>query len=143
MKTLSEIEEIMQSKELEEKRIYVIVAETIFTTNGKIIQPPGRQVAQACHAVGLFRYQQARDRRPYDPITTIVLQVRDTAELNHVYDLLLCKKIKRFLFRDTNPEYGVREFSTAFCTEPVYKEQVEGILDYLPLWGAKWNLQMI
>jgi hypothetical protein len=121
---------------IEEKRIYVVVAGTVQVPASRrsVVQPLGRQIAQACHAIGLYRYH---DPVLYTPITTIVLQARDSAELKHVHDLLLKRKIQRFSFMDTNTEaYGPGEVMTAFCTEPVIRKKIQGILDYLPLWGA-------
>ena len=127
-----------------EKRVYVIVAGTVQVPSGTgtrtVIQPPGRQIAQACHAVGLFRYRQAYVHPPvlYEDLTTIILQARDSAELQHVAVLLAKKKIIVHIFQDDNPDYG-REVrvATAFCTEPIYKDQIKDVADYLPLWGPK------
>lgn len=134
-------------KKLEgEKRIYAIVAASIEGKNGKVVQPLGRQVAQVAHVVSKLRFQEAakpiREEeqltyRLFEPITTIVLQARDGAELWHVLGLLCKKKILVTSFFDINPEYGPGNFMTAICTHPVFKSQVEGILDYLPLWGSK------
>ena len=121
-------------KDLGEKRLYVVVAASIDTDKGRITQPPGRQVAQACHAVGCYR---SEEQIRYEPVTTIILQARDTNELDHVLYLLRKKKIETFLFHDENLEYGIGVYPTAFCTEPVYKDQIKGILDYLPLWSGK------
>ena len=129
-----------------EKRIYAIVAASIEGQNGKVAQPLGRQVAQVAHVVSKLRFAEAarpiREEeqityRLFEPITTIVLQARDTAELQHVWDLLRKKKIPPTTFADNNPEYGLGNYITAICTPPVFKAQVEGILDYLPLWGVK------
>ena len=134
-------------KKLEgEKRIYAIVAASIEGKNGKVVQPLGRQVAQVAHVVSKLRFQEAAKpireeehitHRLFEPITTIVLQARDAAELEHVFNLLRKKKIFVTLFSDTNPEYGPGSYVTAICTHPVFKSQVEGILDYLPLWGSR------
>jgi hypothetical protein len=73
----------------EEPRIYVVVAAEVTGTSGPVAQPPGRQVAQACHAVSLMRVKRAMDMPlakikgkvdispAIEPITTIVLQARD------------------------------------------------------------------
>jgi hypothetical protein len=124
-------------KDRGEKRLYVVVAGSVDTNKGKIIQPPGRQIAQACHAVEYYRYEASKSARPYEIMTKIILQARDSSELDHVLYLLRKKKIETFLFHDDNPEYGVGIYPTAFCTEPVYKDQVVGILDYLPLWSGR------
>lgn len=134
-----------------EKRLYVVVAGTVqvpvSTAPGPdrgtrtVIQPWGRQAAQACHAVGLFRYRQGHfwklgeQGEPYQDITTIILQARDSAEMNHVMALLSKKKIMYHHFCDSNPEYGNARPITALCTEPIYKDQIVNIADYLPLWS--------
>ena len=131
----------------EEKRIYVVVAGTIKVPLHPdtdrpgvrtVVQPIGRQVAQACHATAELRLQMTKISvvRAFARITTIVLQARDSAEMCHVYDLLNNKKLEPVLFGDENPEYGPGRQVTALA---VYASpsQVYGLLDYLPLWGAK------
>lgn len=144
------------------KRIYVAVAATIQVPAvhgcGKpplrtVIQPAGRQIAQACHAVSMLRYKMlkldkdpkslpttelvfaARQAFDFIPITTIILQARDNKELNHVFDLLYKNQSEPVIFSDENPEYGPCSYATAvaaFCSP----DQVSGTLDYLPLWGS-------
>jgi len=126
----------------EEKRIYVVVANTVQhplfegrrgEDTRTIVQVPGRQIAQACHAVrrmghymviravlGLFedirggKFRNLKNRLDtiratiahelhYEPITTIVLSCRDSFELEHVYDLLRIAGVDVFMFFDTNP----------------------------------------
>lgn len=154
-------------KKPEEKRIYVIVAGTIqvasdwFVHNGEkkprlfsppktIIQPIGRQAAQACHAVTKLRFAGTplalteinhdagtiEYRREFTPITTIILQARDSAELGHVFYLLFRKKLNPVMFSDNNSEYGPGSWPTAIAVFATPK-QVKGALDYLPLWGSK------
>lgn len=141
----------------EEKRIYVVVAAKVYGST-EVLQPPGRQVAQACHAVSLMRVMMALrmplprmsrgprkgqvDTSPAtEPITTIVLQARDSNELSHIRFLLTAEDIPFEVFSDTNEEYGrgpageLREVYTALATYPVEKVDVVGILDYLPLWA--------
>src|SRR5579859_7737129 len=124
-----------------ERRIYAIVAASIEGQDGrKVVQPIGRQVAQVAHVVSKLRWHEALTPPSvpvWYPITTIILQARDANELQHVYALLRKKKIIPTTFADTNPEYGSGSYITAICTPPVFRTQVEGILDYLPLWGAK------
>jgi len=142
-------------------RIYVVVAATvqnpIHTTeegllrlapgSKTIVQPLGRQVAQVAHVVSKVRVKMSFDNvytktksgklqnidQAWEPITTIVLQCRDSLELGHVYDLLAESDIKTEIFLDTNPEYGPGEVPTAIATWPVEPEDVVGITDYLPL----------
>lgn len=133
-----------------EKRIYAVVAEKVDTPlRGEVRQIPGRMSAQCTHAVRrmsmhmmldhikkLRRYR-IEDLRSFadQGITTLHLQCRDSKELNHVDNLLHKAGIKTYGFMDTNfAVYGDGEVRTAIATEPVSKEQVEGILDYLPLF---------
>jgi hypothetical protein len=124
----------------------------------RIHQVPGRMAAQAAHAVSKVRHFMIRDevlradrvaRKNksnehwfrsdmlfFFPITTIILSCRDSYELNHIKNLLYYKTDVQFkTFKDTNPEvYGAGEVLTALATMPTMPEQVNGILDYLPLW---------
>jgi hypothetical protein len=136
----------------EEKRIYVVVAQTVDTPNGVIIQPCGRAIAQACHAIGKMqvtsRIYHARDVQgiggrldfedmPFEEYTTIVLAARDSKELEHVNFLLATKGIPRHMFADNNDAvYGEHaRICTALATVPVSPISIYGVLDYLPLWG--------
>lgn len=80
---------------MEEKRIYVVVAATVQTIRGNIVQPLGRQIAQACHVVSKLRQKQKPTNFPveeqtsgFESITTIILQGRDSAELRQIVYLL-------------------------------------------------------
>jgi hypothetical protein len=137
-----------------EKRIYVVVAATVngWNHDGKVLkvdQPWGRQVAQCAHVVSKMRWNEAVNfgytttDAPFKSITTIVLQARDSRELQHVSDLLRNSNVVVTDFFDTNPDYGTSGFEpfmsvkTAICTEPVEKFKTVGVLDYLPLWGSQ------
>lgn len=133
---------------MEEKRIYVAVAATIQTplypNTDRLgikttIQPAGRQIAQACHVVNELRIHVGHRTNNYEiffPTTTIILRARDSKELEHISILLSKKKLYPVNFEDENPEYGDGKYVTAIAVyaSPI---QVRGILDYLPLWGAK------
>jgi hypothetical protein len=87
----------------------------------------------------------------YEPTTTIILSCRDSFELEHTYNLLRDHAgVLAFKFNDTNPLVycaGCRledysrlckdMITTAFATVPVTKQEVQGYLDYLPLWTPK------
>jgi hypothetical protein len=133
---------------IEDKRIYIVVAGTVQVPAPRrsVIQPPGRQIAQACHVVSKLRMKamieakrtDTGDFTLTDPMTTIILQARDSSEMNHVWKLLLKKKLKPEVFFDTNaeaygPGNGVLTGLAVFAT----KKQIENVLDYLPLWGAQ------
>lgn len=138
----------------EEKRIYVVVAETVDTPNGVVVQPCGRAIAQACHAIGKMevnsRIYAARTQRnsgsrigfdledfPFHEYTTIILAARDSKELAHVDLLLMRAGIERYSFTDTNAlVYGEDTFvKTAIATAPIDLRSTIGVLDYLPLWS--------
>ena len=123
-------------KKPKEQRIYVVVAKTIDTIKGKVTQPLGRQAAQACHVVSKLRNTMSSMVIGFEPITTIILQARDSAELQHVQLLALKKKLRVVSFFDTNPEYGDGEHKTAIAFLAT-QEQTHLVCDYLPLWGAK------
>lgn len=139
-----------------EKIIYAVAAETIWTpAKGVVVQIPGRMSAQLGHALSRMRMHRlaayATSGRPSgypaifkkqlhqmadEAITTIHLSCRDAKELFHVRDLLAARKIKFSEFEDRNLEvYGPGQFVTALATYPVLKRQVQGILDYLPLFA--------
>jgi hypothetical protein len=132
---------------IEEQKIYVIVAGTVQTPSRRtVIQPPGRQIAQACHVVSKLRHSMIKydfdhkyhtwDVTTFEPVTTIILQARDTSELWHVRNLLFKRKLGPLMFADTNLEaYGPGDIVTAVAVLAT-KKQIEGVLDYLPLWGA-------
>jgi len=121
----------------EEKRIYVVVAATVQTLpggKGTVIQPYGRQIAQACHVVSKLRL--GRGEEGFTPVTTIILQARDSNELSHVFILAVRKHLKPVPFGDENKEvYGDIKPVTAIAFYAT-KEQVMGVADYLPLWES-------
>lgn len=142
----------------EDKRIYVVVAETVDTPNGVVVQPCGRAMAQACHSIGKMqvtsREYYARERLsgmrigggglgdfwedfPFQECATIILAARDSAEISHVDFLLMKSGVERYSFCDTNDAvYGESaRIMTAVCTVPVDPNKMVGILDYLPLWS--------
>lgn len=137
----------------EEKRIYVVIPATVQVPapvgvgySGKVmhvLQPAGRQIAQACHVVSKLRMElmveakrtETGDFTLTDPITTIILQARDSKELIHNY-VALAKKLDPIAFSDENEEaYGKFRPITALAVL-AKPSQVRGILDYLPLWGS-------
>lgn len=154
---------------IDEKRIYVVVAGTIQVPVNPgsykpplrtVVQPAGRQIAQACHVVSKLRHgwQKAWSchltnnycdknglggfmghtcvKLELIPMTTIVLQARDSAEMGHVFQLLNRKRLNPMMFSDDNPEYGPGSWPTAIAVFATQK-QVQGILDYLLLWSCK------
>lgn len=128
---------------MEEHKIYVVIASSIqvpvVPDSHKpplrtVVQPAGRQIAQACHVTAQLRVQLFESA--FLPITTIILQARDSSEMGHVFALLHRKRLKPVIFSDNNPEYGPGDFPTAVAVYATAK-QAQFALDYLPLWGAK------
>jgi hypothetical protein len=131
----------------EEKRIYVIVAETVQAEHwtGRSIsekQPAGRIAAQVGHAVGKMRAARAHSfKELYTPITTIVLAARNSSELQNMRNVLHLGGVHAYTFFDQNVDYGydglgkVNEVLTAICTDPIDPDKRLGLIDHLPLWG--------
>ena len=135
-------------KNNEKERVYVAVAGTIqvpVVANSfkpplkTVVQPIGRQIAQACHVVSKLRFDKDKLLntldQTFEPMTTIILQARDSAEMGHVFTLLFKKRLNPVIFSDDNPEYGPGQWPTAVAVFATPK-QVKGVLDYLPLWGS-------
>jgi peptidyl-tRNA hydrolase len=125
-------------------RIYVVMPKTIDTHKGTTMQLPcGMAAAQAAHAVSKLRLMHVKRlknglEQMDKPITTIVLQCRDTKELQHVERLAGYKNIPFAAFLDTNDFLYLKGSSvhTATAFGPCTKEQAQEVLDYLPLWGC-------
>jgi hypothetical protein len=124
----------------EETRIYAVVAATIQTSQ-HVIQPPGRQIAQVAHAVSKLRHCHLRDIKgfmgKFEPMTTIVLACRDSAELIHVYQLAQRAKLKTAVFADQNlPAYGsLGWYHTAVAYYATKSQHEKALLNYLKLWS--------
>ncbi len=135
-------------------RIVVAVAKTlIYSKDGQPASykmEPGRQIAQACHAVSALKLRfcemqdapGAHDLRKHvvtvmeNPITTIVLQARDTKEIIHLAAMCEDKGLLHFCFADDNEDvYGTTErIPSAIAIGPVDAKYLLGVTDYLPLW---------
>ena len=126
-------------KTKEEKRIYVIVAETVRAGSKTVLQPKGRQIAQACHVTSLMRIKEhIRKPAPIKSITTIILSVDNSYQLAFYALQLADAGIHVDAFYDTNPAaYGSGEIRMAICTVPVKPGRVRDILKQLPLWGSE------
>jgi hypothetical protein len=139
----------------EERRIYVIVAETVQTptvtpaandgperlllcptaATKNIVQPRGRIAAQVAHVVSKMRLA-AQDSVGFMPYTTIILSVPDSYQLQfRAFLLETTARTRAYRFYDTNEEYGQDEVLTAICTEPVFRKQLGFAFDYLNLWS--------
>lgn len=138
----------------EEKRIYVIVAETVqnplsyeFTKDSPIrvitlpntdtktiVQPIGRIAAQVAHVVSQMRLYtvESNGRAQY---TTIILSVLDSYQLAFRAFLLAQNGVRCDSFFDNNEEYGPDNVRTAICTEPIERSKLGFALDYLNLWS--------
>lgn len=127
----------------EEKRIYVVVAETVQVIHGAglktVVQPAGRQIAQACHVVSKLRHYSHKEG-VFEPSTTIILSCRDSNELFHILQLATKAKLVYDYFGDTNTEaYGAGNKPITALAFFATSKQVSGISDYLPLWGCDGN----
>jgi peptidyl-tRNA hydrolase len=134
----------------EEKRIYVVVAETVqpdeFTS---VDQVPGRLAAQCAHVVSLVRVSMAlnqenfREFGVYQPFTTIVLSVKDSKELIHIRAMMDRLKYMHTVFFDSNEDvYGwdrdqPHRVLTALATFPITQSEISDVLGHLPLWSPK------
>lgn len=133
----------------EEKRIYVVVAETVQAPdNDVVIQPAGRIAAQVGHAVSKMWSVLSASRcttSSWEPTTTIILSARDSAELQHIQHVLTLARVDHVGFKDTNEEYGyspdhkINHVFTAVCTYPIEPKRRENLLDHLPLWTPRCN----
>lgn len=119
-----------------------------------IEQIPGRNIAQACHVVSKLRldmivkafqsfdnaleaFKMLRDLVTFTPITTIILECRNSKELTHIFTALTGENKQPTLFQDENPAvYGNTKPITALAVYALPSE-VDNTLGYLPLWGAK------
>jgi len=161
---------------MSEKRIYVIVAETVQnplemkyigaghfimrpTADTKtIVQPIGRIGAQIGHVTSKMRMNYMLDsvaralgkknvaKYPKafiedlksladEAYTTIVFSVPDSYDLEFRHYLLRKAGVKTYPFYDQNDEYGRGVIKTAITTEPVERERLLGVTDYLKLWS--------
>ena len=128
-------------KDRGEKRTYTIIPATVQVMEKSIRQPLGRQAQQGQHVMGKYMYKLAQEQldplTPWLATTGITKTCRDSKELGHIIYLLGKARIQFEIFLDDNPDYNMTSLMTAICTEPVYKDQVTGILDYLPLWPGE------
>jgi hypothetical protein len=140
----------------EEKRIYVVVADTVQITHGdwyvkSVDQVAGRIAAQVGHVVSKMRVTRAHKYdEVFTPITTIVLAARDSKELDHICYCLALAGERFEVFHDVNEDvYGrvsnddnglITEpatVKTALATHPVAPASVAPLLGHLPLWTPK------
>jgi hypothetical protein len=131
-------------KKPEEKRIYVLLPLTVQVPPGghlsrkpvSIPMEAGRLMAQGEHVVSKMRMENI-DIYGKDPITTINLSVRNSAELTKVMRELE-EELNIERFRDKNPEFYGTPFTvlTAVCTVPVFRSWVEDVIGHLELYRA-------
>jgi peptidyl-tRNA hydrolase len=146
-----------EEEELAEERIYVIVPMTVQVTppdsSPRSIQmEPGRLMAQCAHIASKMRAEQTQKGdwdTLHNPITTIVLSVRNSRELKMIREALINDSLtgtagiesdRRYnvsSFHDSNPPfYGTEEsVLTAICTTPVCKADVDAVIGHLELYA--------
>jgi len=75
----------------------------------------------------------------FEPMTTIVLQARDSNELMHLQLLMMKRGFEYVSFYDKNPDaYGEGQVETAVAAYMTKEEASDmSLLGYLPLWGAQ------
>lgn len=114
------------------------------------VMEPGRLGAQVGHAVSKLKLSYLMWHAPdvaevadwliRNPITSIVLEARDSQELRHIMRLLDKEEVHYAEFFDTNKSvYGQGNVLTAVAIGPVFDWMVDGITDYLYLWKAPDN----
>lgn len=120
---------------MNEKRIFVVVAtHTDGGHNFLLHQPIGRIAAQVAHVVSQMRVSLAKQYGD-QPITTIVLSVPHTENLEDISGMLRGRNFRVFEFEDKNEEYYNGTSITAICTEPITAQPA--ILQRLPLWDGR------
>jgi len=132
----------VKAEKPQQKRIYVILPNAVEVPMGlkggkprHIIMNLGRQGAQAFHVTSLMRSLNGING---EPITTILLTVRNTAEFRKVVrELREDAEVDVTIFSDLDPRfYGTRKrIATAACTVPVLRSDVEDILGHLPMFA--------
>jgi peptidyl-tRNA hydrolase len=119
------------------------------------VMEEGRIAAQVGHAVsklklayaekmvrtGATNYEKLVVDLMENPITSIVLEARDSKELIHIVDLLFEKNVHFVSFEDTNSQiYGQGNMvCTALSIGPCFDWMLTGITDHLYLWKAPGN----
>jgi len=140
-----------------EKRIYILVPKTVqITINDSdafgfkeperysITMEPGRLMAQCCHVGRQLASQHHESQIPHEEITTIVLSVRNSKQLNKVSEELF-EFINRYYdntnryaeFFDTNPDfYRVPDrVQTAVAVGPIEDGEIlDHIIGHLELF---------
>jgi hypothetical protein len=146
-----------EAEEISEERIYVIVPETVQVTPPdssprSIFMGPGRLMVQCAQVVSAMRGCEIinnGDEAILEPITTIVLSVRNSRELKMIREALVQDSLTgtagiegncRYRvqsFQDSNPPfYGTEEsVLTAICTTPVCKADVDAVIGHLELYA--------
>jgi peptidyl-tRNA hydrolase len=125
-----------------EKRIYVIVPQTVQITKGRaphtetfsVRMEPGRLMAQVGHVVqSMVAHSPNEDFQ--SSITKIVLSVRNSRELGKVHDEL-ASLVGVWSFEDENPPfYGTGNgVQTVVCTGPVHPSDVDSAIGHLELY---------
>jgi hypothetical protein len=138
------LEEVTPSSfAMAEERFYVIVPETVQSDMTSHDMESGRLMAQSFHIGRVVEYRRAMAGAQSQDITTIVLAVRNTLELNKVMTELVGQQLvddgkgkPHFavsLYRDHNPQVYQTDSRvlTALCVGPVIRSAVEHILGHL------------
>lgn len=110
----------------------------------------GRQAAQAGHGVSKLKIsyliQNSKSLEDYsynagvifdNPITSIVLEARDSKELTHIYLVATIMNLHHVRFWDDGAIYQNSNVLTAVSIGPITPDQLAGVFDYLPLLNCE------
>ena len=153
---------MMEEKVVPVERLYVIVPQSVQVEipAGELgiweylpriqstLMEPGRLMAQVRHVGAKLAYDMAADNVPWRDITTIVLSVRNSKELEKVTTELEevvyndSNLFSAYLteYSDINPEfYGTNDrVHTATIVGPVpSSETLDSVIGHLPLYGKE------
>lgn len=125
-----------------DKRFYVIVPETVDTPVGPYSMEVGRVMAQTFHLGRTSEHKQQTCDEIYQDVTTIVLVVRNSKELDKVLKELTELQVQSNeefpvnAYRDHNPPvYGTEDrILTAVGVGPVEKVMVDVAIGHLELY---------
>ncbi len=130
----------------DEPRLYTIIPLKVNGVNPAdnttklITMETGRLAAQCVHVGRKFEHEHMNVAEPFQEITTITLSVRNSLELDKIYQELLNNNFGDVISRweDYNPAvYGsINKMLTAICFGPVYRAEVENIIGHLELYDV-------
>lgn len=132
-------------QEVEEKRFYIIVPETVQTELVSRGMETGRLMAQVMHIGRVVERRREFSNQLYEDVTTIILSARNTKEMNKILgELNVLRQVPDSnepafplsIYRDHNPPvYKTPDrVLTALCIGPVEKSIVDSAIGHLDLY---------